>query len=142
MARVSSPPAGQSGFTIIEVLAAFVVFAVVIALLLQVFTGGLRDAQLTNEYAHAVMIAQSRLAVATTEERVIEGTRSGKEGEFEWSVELTAYDERQELTADQRGKDYNLRVQLLRAQSKVEWAAADGNQRSVRLATLLLVSKP
>ena len=142
MARASARPARESGFTIIEVLAAFVMFAVVIALLLQVFTGGLRDAQLTNEYAHAVMIAQSRLAVATTEERIIEGARSGKEGEYEWTVELTAYDERQELAADQRGKDYNLRVQLLRAQSKVEWAAADGRPRSVRLATLLLVNKP
>lgn len=142
MARASPRPAGESGFTIIEVLAAFVVFSVVIALLLQVFTGGLRDAQLTNEYAHAVMIAQSRLAAVTTEERVLEGAKSGTEGGYEWSVELTAYDERQELAPEQRGKDYNLRVQLMRAQSKVEWAAADGNQRSVRLATLLLVNKP
>jgi len=142
MARAFPRPAGESGFTIIEVLAAFVVFSVVIALLLQVFTGGLRDAQLTSEYAHAVMIAQSKLAVVTADERVLEGARSGKDGEYEWSVELTPYDERQELAADQRGKDYNLRVQLMRAQSKVAWAAADGHDRSVRLATLLLLNKP
>jgi general secretion pathway protein I len=142
MARVSSRPAGESGFTLIEVLAAFMVFSVVIALLLQVFTGGLRDAQLTNEYAHAVMIAQSRLAIVTTEERVQEGGKSGTEGAFEWSVELTPYDERAELLSEQRGKDYNLRVQLMRAQSRVAWAGADGHDRSVRLSTLLLVNKP
>jgi general secretion pathway protein I len=142
MARTLPRNAGQRGFTILEVLVAFVVFSVVIGLLMQLFIGGLRDAQLTNEYAHAVVIAQSQLAVATAEEHVLEGAHSGKEGEYEWTVELTPYDERKELAADQQGKDYNLRVQLMRAQSRVAWAAADRHDRNVRLSTLFLVTKP
>ncbi len=73
-------PADASGFTILEVLAAFVVFAVTLAALLQLFSGGLRDAQLADEYARAVMIAQSRLAGYTAAERLEETSASGSRG--------------------------------------------------------------
>ena len=62
MALLPARPAREAGFTILEVLTAFVLLAVTLAALLQVFSGGLRDAQLADEYARAVMMAQSRLA--------------------------------------------------------------------------------
>ncbi len=134
--------ARATGFTILEVLAAFVVFAVSLAALLQVFSGGLRDAQLADEYARAVMIAQSRLAGFSTTERLDEGSTSGSEGEYSWTVAATAYDERQENADSDRSKDYNLRVRLLRVESRVAWRAADGRDRDVRLVTLELGTKP
>jgi general secretion pathway protein I len=135
-------PARASGFTILEVLAAFVVFAVTLAALLQVFSGGLRDAQLADEYARAVMIAQSRLAGYTTAERLDETSASGTDGNFGWTLAAVAWDERQENADADRSKDYNLRVRLLRVESKVAWRAADGRDRDVRLATLVLGTKP
>lgn len=135
-------PLRESGFTILEVLAAFVVFAVTLGSLLQVFSGGLRDAQLADEYARAVMVAQSRLASYTAVEKLEELTASGTEGRFAWTVSAAAYDERQENANADRGKDYNLRVRLLRVESKVAWRAADGRDRDVRLATLVLGAKP
>ena len=135
-------PACEAGFTILEVLAAFVVFAVTLAALLQVFSGGLRDAQLADEYARAVMIAQSRLAAYTATEKLEETSSSGTEGNFSWTVAAAAWDERQENTDADRSKDYNLRVRLLRVESKVGWRAADGRDRDVRLATLVLGTKP
>jgi general secretion pathway protein I len=135
-------PASQSGFTILEVLAAFVVFAVTLTALLQVFSGGLRDAQLADEYARAVMIAQSRLANYTATEKLEETSASGSEHGFAWTVSAEVYDERQEIADADRNKDYNLRVRLLRVQAKVAWHAADGRDRDVRLATLVLGAKP
>jgi general secretion pathway protein I len=139
-----SAPAGsrQAGFTILEVLAAFVVFAVTLAALLQVFSGGLRDAQLADEYARAVMMAQSRLAAYGAAERLEETSSSGREGEFDWTVTAVAYDERQEDPQADRSRDFNLRVRLLRVESRVSWPAADGRVREVRLATLALGAKP
>lgn len=134
--------ARQSGFTILEVLAAFVLFAVALVALLQVFSGGLRDAQLADEYARAGMMAQSRLAAYTAAERLDEGASSGAEAGFSWTMSATAYDERQESAGADRSKDYNLRVRLLRVESKVAWRAADGRERDVRLVTLVLGSKP
>lgn len=139
------PAAGRarhSGFTLLEVLAAFVVFAIALAGLLQLFSGGLRDAQLADEYARAVMIAQSRLANYTAAERLEEMRTTGNEGAFAWTLAATAYDEREERGSEQRGKDYNLRVRLLRVESRVAWRAADGRDRDVRLATLVVGSRP
>lgn len=135
-------PAGSSGFTILEVLAAFVLFALTLTVLLQLFSGGLRDAQLADEYARAVMIAQSRLAGYTAAERPEESIASGTEGRFKWTIAAAAYDERQEAEGPERSKDYNLRVRLLRVESKVAWNAADGRDRDVTLATLVLGTKP
>jgi general secretion pathway protein I len=135
-------PGRESGFTILEVLAAFVVFAVTLATLLQVFSGGLRDAQLADEYARAVIIAQSRLANYTAADKLEEVTSSGSDGPFAWTLSAAVYDERQEDPAADRNRDYNLRVRLLRVESKVGWRAADGRDRDVRLATLVLGAKP
>jgi general secretion pathway protein I len=142
MTPIRGRPRRSSGFTILEVLAAFVVFAVTLAALLQVFSGGLRDAQLADEYARAIMIAQSRLEGYTAVDRPEETSTSGSEGDFAWSLSATAYDERQENAEADRSKDYNLRVRLLRVESKVAWRAADGRNRDVRLATLVLGTKP
>jgi general secretion pathway protein I len=138
------PPrrARETGFTLLEVLAAFVVFAVTLAALLQVFSGGLRDAQLADEYARAVMIAQSRLDAYTTAEKPEEGSSSGSEGAFGWALSAALYDERQESPDADRTRDFNLRVRLLRVESKVAWRAADGRDRDVRLTTLVLGTKP
>lgn len=130
------------GFTLLEVLAAFVVLAVSLAALLQVFSGGLRDAQLADEYARAVMIAQSRLAGFTASEKLEEGATSGRHGEFSWSLAAKPYDERQENAEADRNREYNLRVRLLRVESRVAWRAADGRDREVVLATLELGAKP
>jgi general secretion pathway protein I len=132
----------EAGFTILEVLAAFVVLAVTMATLMQVFSGGLRDAQLADEYARAVMVAQSRLAAYTASERLEEASASGSEGAFSWTLTAAAYDERQEAPDKDKSRDFNLRVRLLRVESKVAWRAADGRDRDVRLATLVIGTKP
>ncbi len=142
MTARSARRAREAGFTILEVLAAFVVFAVTLAALLQVFSGGLRDAQLADEYARATLIAQSRLALYTTAEKPEEGGTSGSEGPYAWTVAAAAYDERKENADADRSRDLNLRVRLLRVESKVAWRAADRRDRDVRLATLVLGTKP
>jgi general secretion pathway protein I len=145
MALPLARPAREAGFTILEVLTAFVLLAVSLAAILQVFSGGLRDAQLADEYARAVMMAQSRLAAYTAAEKLEEGTRTGRDEPFDWTVSAAAYDERKEDPGAQQQQgqvDYNLPVRLLRVESKVEWQAADGRRRDVRLATLVIGAKP
>jgi general secretion pathway protein I len=142
MALLPARPAREAGFTILEVLVAFVLLAVTLGALLQVFSTGLRDAQLADEYARAVLMAQSRLAGFTAAEAPQEGTVSGRDDPFAWTLTAAAYDERQEDPEAQAQGEYNLRVRLLRVESKVSWRAADGRDRNVRLVTLVLGSKP
>ena len=142
MARPPGRPAREAGFTIVEVLAAFVVFGLALAGVMQLFTSGLRDAQLADEYARAVMIAQSRLAAFTAVEQVEERNEEGSEDRFRWRIAAAAYDERRENPGADPNRDENLRVRLVRVDSIVTWAAADGRERDVRLATLVLATKP
>ena len=129
----------EAGFTILEVLAAFVLLAVTLAVLLQMFSGGLRDAQLADEYARAVMIAQSRLAQFTAAEKIDVGTSAGHDEPFTWTLSASTYDERLEVDAGaQAQSEYLLRVRLLRVESRVSWQAADGRNRDVRLTSLVL----
>lgn len=141
MRRPPRPPARQAAFTILEVLAAFVVLALTLGALMQVFAGGLREAQLADEYARAVQVAQSRLAAFTAADRIEEGGSGGTDDGFAWTLAAAPYDESQENAEAERGKDYGLRVRLLRVEARVAWHAADGNDRNVRLTTLVMVGK-
>lgn len=142
MAHREARPARQAGFTILEVLTAFVLLAVALASILQIFSSGLRDAQLADEYARAVMIAQSRLAAFTASEKMEEGAGAGTDSPFTWSLTALPYDDRQEDPASAAQGEYKLAVRLLRVESRVSWAAADGRDREVRLATLVLARQP
>jgi general secretion pathway protein I len=142
MAHPAGRPVREAGFTIVEVLAAFVVFGLALAGIMQLFSSGLRDAQLADEYARAVMIAQSRLAAFTAVEQVEEKSDEGTEDRFKWRVSAAGYDERLENPDADRNREENLRVRLLRVDSIVAWSAADGRERDVRLATLVLAAKP
>lgn len=131
-----------AGFTVLEVLVAFVVLAVTLATLLQLFSAGLRDGQLADEYARAAILAQSRLAEYTAAERLDEVSLSGREGIFSWTLAASPYDERKESADGDVRRDFNLRVRLLRIESAVAWHAADGRDRDIRLATLVIGTKP
>lgn len=141
MRRPIRRPARQAGFTILEVLAAFVVLALTLGALMQVFSGGLREAQLADEYARAAQVAQSRLAAFTAADRFDEGNSGGTDDGFAWTLAVSPYDETQENAETERGKDYGMRTRLLKVEALVAWHAADGNDRNVRLATLVMVGK-
>ena len=142
MAHREARPARQAGFTILEVLTAFVLLAVALASILQIFSSGLRDAQLADEYARAVMIAQSRLSAFTAADKMEEGSSAGVESPFSWALTVLPYDDRQEDPAAAAQGEYRLAVRLLRVESRVSWPAADGRDREVRLATLVLAGQP
>ena len=68
----------QSGFTLLEVVIAFVVLALVLTSVFQVFSTGLARTANLDEYSRALVIAQSRLAAANIEEGVKEGQAKGE----------------------------------------------------------------
>jgi len=69
------------GMTLIEVLVAFVVLSVTMAVILQIFTGGMRNARMADSYSRAVFLAESRLAAVGTERPLLPGVESGQVGQ-------------------------------------------------------------
>lgn len=82
----------SSGFTLLEVLVAFTLLAAAMAILLQVFSRGVNNADIADRYAKAAMLAESRLATAGVEQTLVEGETSGElEGGYQWRMAVKLY---------------------------------------------------
>lgn len=80
------------GFSLLEVLVAFTILAMLLGALFQVFSGGLRAARAGDSYTRATVIAQSRLAALGVEFPLEEGTSSGNvDDTFHWRVIVRPY---------------------------------------------------
>lgn len=79
----------SAGFTLLEILVAFVIAAAAIGVTMRVFSGGLETLRVADEYSRAVFLAQSRLAEVGTEIPVRAGELTGESGrQFQWRVSM------------------------------------------------------
>ena len=125
------------GFTLVEIVVAFVLLAGVLAVGFEIFSSGLRRAGDLDDQARALVIAQSHLAAAGTEELFKEGETRGEDGRFRWSVTIQRSDE----GTGQPNQPPNSAYQLFRVDVRVEWTGIDTRTRSVSLSTLGLGSR-
>jgi general secretion pathway protein I len=122
----------QSGYTLIEVLVAFVILALALTVLLRIFSGGLRNVSVSSDYATATLIAESRLAAAGIDVPLRPGETSGTEGErFAWTVSVQDYQPWPGYRSAARGVD------AFRVTVTVEWPHGD-RTRTVGLSTVRL----
>ncbi len=85
--------AGERGFTLLEVLIAFVIAALAIGVMVDGVVGGLRSASTAAHTQQAVALARSRLAAA--EALVLAGptpqpSQTGEDAGFRWRVDIAA----------------------------------------------------
>ena len=125
------------GFTLIEVVVAFVMLALVLAVGFEIFSTGLRRVGELEDYSRALSIAQSKLTAAGTEEQFKEGAFQGdsEDGRFHWTTGITRSEEG--LPVPHPGKSVYV---LFRVDVKVDWRGGDTRLRSVSLSTLGLGS--
>jgi general secretion pathway protein I len=129
--------ARSSGFTLIEVVVAFVMLSLVLSVGFEIFTTGLKRAGELEDYSRALVIAQSKIASAGTEEQFKESQTQGESEDrrFRWAMAITR-------TAEglQPGSPGPFVYVLYRVDVKVDWQGADNRDRSLALATLGLGS--
>lgn len=110
----------EQGFTLLEVLVAFVIAALALGVLFHGSLGGLRTAQVAGRYEEAVTRAQSHLA-ALTAGSLTPGDRQGEDGNgFHWRVRVAPV----ALAATGSSALYAVNV-------SISWM--DGSRRSVEL---------
>lgn len=80
----------SKGFSLLEVLVAFVVMGLVVGVILQLFGSSMRGVALADEYSFAIQVAESRLAAVGNEIPVEEGSTSGEEkaSGYRWEVRM------------------------------------------------------
>ena len=130
----------QRGFTLVEIVVAFVLLSLVLVTSFEIFTGGMRRASDLEDYSRALLVAQSKLAAAGTEEALKEGDAQGdaEDRRFHWALAIR----RTEEGAPQPGQPNNNPYALYRVEVGVSWTGADTRDHSLALATLILGPKP
>jgi general secretion pathway protein I len=124
----------EDGFSLLEVLVAFAILSISLGVLLQVFSGGLRNAALSEEYTYAVLHAESLLAAVGREDELIEGIEAGEIDEtYSWRLTVTPYVE------DEFNQD-DFEVNPYWVVMEVFWGS-DERRRSVVLETLRLAPR-
>ena len=129
----------EGGFTLIEVIVAFVMLALVLSVSFEVFTGGLRRAGDLVDYSRALTLAQSRLAAAGTEEQIKEGETQGdsEDGRYHWTMAVRRSDE----GAPDPTQTNNNPYQLFHVEVRVDWHDADTHARTIGMSTLVIGSR-
>src|SRR3954464_8905890 len=81
-------PRGEAGFTLVEIVVAFVLLALVLSTGFEIFASGLRRAGELEDQSRAIVIAQSQLAAAGLDTPATEGVAQGdtEDGRFHWTV--------------------------------------------------------
>ena len=127
------PRRRSRGYTLIEVLVAFMILAMALTVLLRIFSGGVRNIGVTSDYAEAVLIGESRLATAGIDETLAPGETSGVEGDgFHWTRRVTRYEPAVDYTTRVKGTHaYFVTV-------TVTWPNGD-KERSIDLSTVKLI---
>ena len=125
------------GFSMLEVLVAFVILALVGTALFRLFSGALNNAAAAEDYSRAVLVAESVLAEAagTLPLREASQTGSADDGRIEWTTQVSPYLAPQVNPDTERGSDL-LATRLWRVVAEVRFAAPNGKTRTLSLATV------
>ena len=122
------------GYTLIEVIIAFVILALTLCAVFEVFSTGLRAASDADAYSTATVLAQSRLATLASDEALAVGETSGDlEGGFKWHASVAPY-----RNGESEIMDPFSVIPLLLTMT-VRWGRGK-NSREISLVTLKLVS--
>jgi general secretion pathway protein I len=134
---VSLTPAAQRGFTLIEVVVAFALLAMAMALLLGTLTGAARQVRWASDAGRASLHAQSLLDQTGMGEVLQPGRSDGtfEDGRYRWTLSVEPF---ADLPASQAGVD-PFAPRLLRLALAVQWREGGPGER-LELQSLRLVA--
>jgi len=131
--------AGRSGgFTLLELLLAFMVFALSFATVLEILSGSMRNTVRARQFTEAALTAQSVMDQVGIEIPLENGhSASGVEGDYRWRLEIYEYEAPE---SEVSGPDLAelAQIVLLRVDLEVSWGEPP-RERSQRFSTLKAV---
>ena len=125
------------GFSLLEVLVAFVILSLVATALFRLFSGALNNASAADDYSRAVLVAESALATAAASQPLREETQSGSadDGRIAWTTRVTPHSP-PGVAPDLERAAEAMPTRLYRIVAEVTFAAPSGGQRTFALATM------
>jgi general secretion pathway protein I len=134
-----SSPRRSRGFTLVEVVVAFVMLSLVLATAFEIFSRGLARAADLDDFSRGLVIAQSKMAVTGVEQTIAEGETQGdsEDGRFHWTVAV-----RQTTEGVPEGQPAPTIYSLYRIDVRVAWNGGDARPHTVDLSSLYLWPRP
>lgn len=132
-------PRGARGFSLIEVLVAFVIVALVVTALFRSFSASLANASAAEEYSRALLVAESQLELAASAQPLREATDRGTDpsGRVQWETRVATHDVA-DVDPELEKASETLAMRLYRVTVDVSFAGGDGRVRKLSLATIKL----
>ncbi|WML89809.1 prepilin-type N-terminal cleavage/methylation domain-containing protein [Thiothrix lacustris] len=121
----------NKGFSLLEVMVAFVVMGLVVGAILQLFGASMNSVALSDEYSFAIQVAESRLAAVGNEIKVKDGNESGEEkgSGYRWEVKMSP------ITLSDEMEKIPVPLQLYQVEVQVTWKSGD-KPREFNLSSL------
>ena len=122
----------NGGYTLIEVLVAFVILAMALAVLFRIFSGGLRNVSVSSDYSLAILVAEAQLSSAGVTDTLGPGETHGEVSDkFSWTRIVSRYVPLEGYTGD------SMPLPAYHVTVIVEWPYADG-VRQVEISSVRL----
>jgi len=140
----------EGGFTLLEIMVAIAIMAVGLVTVIQLFSGALRSARLSEDYSRAVIGAKKKMDYLLSVRNLEDFDEIEKSGQFEesfldgysWYIEaLKLYNLPEELKRDIEDQGYiieDLEWKLYEIAVVVSWGGQAGREKKVRFVTLKL----
>ncbi len=127
----------QAGFTLVEVMAAFAIFAVLFGITLQILSTSISNTRRSGDFTQAALLAQSQLDLVGLEELPEPGIYNGQyDDNYRWELVIEPY-----LIDDDRGIAYDeMPIELYYVGLTVGWGEGRG-ERTARFETLRSVDR-
>ena len=142
--RCRATPASRRlrGFSLLEVLVAFVVLALVGTSLFRLFSGALTNVGAAGDYSRALLVAESVLAETAATQPLQESARNGnsEDGAIAWTARVTPY-VAPDATPDAQAATDLMPTRLWRITSEVTFTAPNGKPRTLALSTLRIAPR-
>jgi general secretion pathway protein I len=128
----------SSGFTLIEVLLAFVVFALSFAVVLEIISGSMRNTMRARQYTEVALITQSVMDQVGLNIPLEAGVRAnGDSGAYRWELQISSF-----AGTDDTARSVELEgltgIELLEVEFVISWG--DGpSEHSDRFSTVKAV---
>jgi general secretion pathway protein I len=140
--RAVAPRIRQRGFSLLEILVAFVILALVATALSGLFSGALRNASASEDWSRATLVAESRLALAAAATPLKEASDRGTDddGRIAWETKVAPYIT-PNTSPELATASENLPVRLFRVTVDVRFPGVDGSDRKLQLATVKIARR-
>ena len=127
-------PRRAKGFSLIELLAAFVVFAIGFGVMMQMTSSALRNARVGAELTEAALWAQSRIDVAGIDAPLVPGSKTGEfDRKYRWEMNVKEWEP--PADAAQLGIEVSNMLKLYQIELIVRWGDR-ARERQARFVTL------